>query len=141
VQPVDVRQVVVTASAPNALRGMHYHLRQSDLLYVTSGRAFVALLDLREHAAAPETFWLGNDETLLIPPGVAHGYATVESATMAYLLTKEADGTDEHGFRYDDAAAAIPWPVARPLLSSRDQNAGTLDRAIAHVRAAVGSPG
>ncbi|HYR93814.1 MAG TPA: dTDP-4-dehydrorhamnose 3,5-epimerase family protein [Methylomirabilota bacterium] len=131
---IDVRQVLVTVSLPNALRGMHYHLRQTDLVFVTSGRVSMALIDLRDDVAAKHQFVFGEGESLLIPPGVAHGYATERGATTCYLLTTEVDGSDEFGFRFDDPEAALAWPTATPTLSPRDRDAGALATALAHVR-------
>lgn len=141
VQPLEMRQALVTVSLPGALRGMHYHLRQEDLCYVSHGRVFMALVDLRSTDADAETFWLDSGASLLIPAGVAHGYATVEGATMTYLLTTEVDGSDEFGFRYDDPEARIAWPVATPTLSARDRGAGTLAAARAAVRGHGGASG
>jgi dTDP-4-dehydrorhamnose 3,5-epimerase len=138
VQPIEVRQVLVTSSNPGALRGMHYHLRQSDVCYVAAGRIFMALLDLRGDPLVKEELWLDDADSLLIPPGVAHGYAMETSATVCYLLTEEVDGSDEFGFRFDDPLAAIRWPVSGPTLSARDRDAGPLSAAIVHVRAHLG---
>jgi len=137
-QPIEVRQVLVTSSTAGALRGMHYHLRQSDLCYVASGNIFMALVDLRSDPPLKEELELGDSESILIPPGVAHGYTTEEGAIVCYLLTEEVDGSDEFGFRYDDRDAAIRWPVAAPRLSERDRDAGTLSAAAAAVRARLG---
>jgi dTDP-4-dehydrorhamnose 3,5-epimerase len=134
-QPIDVRQVLVTSSTGGALRGMHYHLRQSDLCYVVTGTVFMALVDLRSDQLVKDEVWLGDSESLLIPPGVAHGYATESGAIVCYLLTQEVDGSDEFGFRYDDRDAAIRWPIKAPTLSDRDREAGTLVAAVAAVRA------
>ena len=133
-QPIDLRQVLVTSSTAGALRGMHYHLRQSDLCYVTAGTVFMALLDLRSDPLVKDEFSLAESESVLIPPGVAHGYATTKGATVCYLLTEEVDGSDEFGFRYDDPGAAIGWPVSTPILSERDRDAGTLAAAVSAVR-------
>ncbi|TMF23620.1 MAG: dTDP-4-keto-6-deoxy-D-glucose epimerase, partial [Chloroflexi bacterium] len=86
VQPMEVRQVLVTASNPGALRGMHYHLRQADLCYVAAGRIFLALVDLRSTELTADELWLDGTGSVFIPPGVAHGYATTEGATVCYLL-------------------------------------------------------
>ncbi|HEV8468579.1 MAG TPA: dTDP-4-dehydrorhamnose 3,5-epimerase family protein [Candidatus Limnocylindria bacterium] len=134
-QPFDVRQVLVTSSNPGALRGMHFHLRQADLCFVPAGRIFLALLDLRSDDLIKEELWVDGADSILIPPGVAHGYATPDGATVCYLLTEEVDGSDEFGFRFDDPRAAIRWPVSAPTLSKRDQEAGSLAEAIAAVRA------
>jgi len=133
-QRIDPRQALVTSSTGGALRGMHVHLRQSDLAYVVAGRVFMALVDLRTDPLRTEEFWLDESESLLIPPGVAHGYATDRGATMLYLLTEEADGSDELGFRFDDPQIGVAWPVASPTLSERDRNAGSMRAAIAAVR-------
>lgn len=138
VQPVELLQVLVTSSNAGSLRGMHYHLLQSDIVYAASGRIFLALIDLRVETAPREELWLEQDETVRIPPGVAHGYATDAPAIVMYLLTSEADGSDEHGFRWDDPDAHIGWPVAKPTLSARDLNAGTFKDACARVRSELG---
>lgn len=138
-QPIEVHQALVTSSSGGALRGMHYHLRQSDICYVASGRVYLALMDLRVGKPATEQFWLDQDESVLIPPGVGHGYATEAGAVVIYLLTTEVDGSDEYGFRYDDPAADIRWPVSDPKLSARDRDARTLAEAQAHVRGELGA--
>jgi dTDP-4-dehydrorhamnose 3,5-epimerase len=137
-QPIDVRQVLVTSSNPGALRGMHFHLRQADLCFVAVGRIFMALVDLRSDELFKDELWLDGADSILIPPGVAHGYATTDGATLCYLLTEEVDGSDEFGFRFDDPSAAIRWPVSAPTLSTRDRKAGSLAEAVAAVRARLG---
>src|SRR5258707_2945447 len=136
-QPLDLRQLIVSTSGAGVLRGMHVHFVQSDLLHVVSGRVFMALLDLRVQPPIKEELWLGDAETLLIPPGVAHGYASPEAAVVLYLLDHESDGTDEHGFSWSDPDAAISWPVASPILSERDRRAGPLRSAITLARSSL----
>jgi dTDP-4-dehydrorhamnose 3,5-epimerase len=46
------------------------------------------------------------------------------------MVTNEYDGTDEHGFRWDDPLTAIEWPVVRPRLSPRDEAAPSLADAL-----------
>jgi dTDP-4-dehydrorhamnose 3,5-epimerase len=134
-QPFEVRQVLATTSNAGALRGMHYHLRQADLCYVPVGRVFMALVDLRAEPHAKEELRLSDGESVLIPPGVAHGYVAEVDATVCYLLSAEVDGADEFGFRFDDPAVGIRWPVAKPILSARDRDAGTFAAAVQDVRA------
>jgi len=134
-QPFAVRQVLATTSNAGALRGMHYHLRQADLCYVPVGRVFMALVDLRAGPHAKEELRLSDGESVLIPAGVAHGYVAEVDATVCYLLSAEVDGSDEFGFRFDDPAVGIRWPVAKPILSARDRAAGTFAAAVEDVRA------
>ena len=138
VQPFRPQQLIVSTSVAGTLRGMHVHFRQSDLLYVVGGRVFMALVDLRSEPHAKEELWLDADETLRIPPGVAHGYAATEAATVMYLLDHESDGSDEFGFSWADSDAAIAWPVREPILSDRDRSAGSLWSAVALARTRLG---
>lgn len=125
-------QANLSTSAAGVLRGLHYHLRQLDHWILLSGRAFVALVDVRPVLAGSgrpvvETRELGADETLTIPSGVAHGFLSLDPIEMLYLVTNEYDGSDELGVAWDDEALGIRWPAARtadgrPILSERDRS-------------------
>lgn len=139
-------QANLSSSAPGVLRGLHYHRRQLDYWVVGSGRAFVALVDIRpvaedRGAAVVETRELAADEWLVIPSGVAHGFLALEALDLIYLVTNEFDGSDELGFAWDDPAVAIPWPAVqatpdgRPILSDRDQSSPSLAELVASLRA------
>jgi dTDP-4-dehydrorhamnose 3,5-epimerase len=127
-------QANLSTSAPGVLRGLHLHRRQLDYWIVATGRAFVALVDVRPlldgtgPRALVETRELPADDWVVIPAGVAHGFLALERLEMLYLVTNEYDGSDELGFSWDDPAVGVPWPdVAttpdrRPILSARDQS-------------------
>ncbi len=135
--PDGIVQVNLSVSAPGVLRGLHVHRRQLDHWIVATGRAFVALVDLRATLAAGtstpvgasvpvETRTLQADETVTIPAGVAHGFLALEALELVYLVTNEYDGADELGFAWDDPLAGVPWPPVAgtsggaPILSDRD---------------------
>ena len=136
----------LSRSAKGVLRGLHYHRRQLDYWTVLSGRAFVALVDVRpviadRHAhAIVETRVLEAGENVVIPTGVAHGFLAIEPLGLLYLVTNEYDGTDELGFAWDDPAVAVPWPVVegtpdgKPILSGRDSSNPTLLELVASLR-------
>jgi dTDP-4-dehydrorhamnose 3,5-epimerase len=127
-------QANLSTSAPGVLRGLHYHRRQLDYWTVVSGRAVVALVDVRPVVADPrahalvEMRELGSCETVTIPAGVAHGFLALEPLQLLYLVTNEYDGSDELGFAWDDPAVGVPWPAIdntpdhRPILSERDRS-------------------
>ena len=131
-------QANISTSAPGVLRGLHYHRRQLDYWTVVSGRALVALIDVRPVLADPaaralvETRELAEGETVTIPTGVAHGFLALERLQLLYLVTNEYDGSDELGFAWDDPAVGVPWPRiaetpdGRPILSDRDRSNPTL---------------
>lgn len=135
-------QANLSSSATGVLRGLHLHRRQRDRWVVASGRAFVALVDVRPMlpldatATGPlvETRELRADDWVEIPIGVAHGFLALEPLDLVYLVTNEYDGSDELGFAWDDPTAAVPWPRVdatpdgHPILSDRDRtNPSLLD--------------
>jgi dTDP-4-dehydrorhamnose 3,5-epimerase len=137
-------QANLSTSAAGVLRGLHYHRRQLDHWIVASGRAVVALVDVRPAVggsgpAIVETRELIADGTVTIPTGVAHGFLALEPLELIYLVTNEYDGSDELGFAWDDPAVGVPWPACpttdgRPILSERDQSNPTLEDLLARLR-------
>ncbi len=114
-----------------AIVGLHYHLHQADYWYVPFGRARVVLHDLRTGGrtfGATQMITLGarDDGThdhrgVLIPPGVAHGFASLTDMTITYLVDSYYNAADELGVAWDDPAIAADWGVTDPVLSGRDQ--------------------
>jgi dTDP-4-dehydrorhamnose 3,5-epimerase len=143
---VPVVQVNLSTSATGVLRGLHLHQRQLDHWVVASGRALVALVDVRplldgRGVQAPvEVRELGPGGTVTIPSGVAHGFLALEPLDLVYLVTNEYDGSDELGFAWDDPAVGVPWPAnlptpdGRPILSPRDRTNPSLAELVARLR-------
>ena len=109
-----------------AVVGLHYHLHQSDYWYVLDGTARVVLHDLREGSptdGATQTLDLRGDvdRGLYIPPGVAHGFASLTDLTLWYLVDGYYNAEDENGVAWDDPAIGADWGVTDPILSKRDQ--------------------
>jgi dTDP-4-dehydrorhamnose 3,5-epimerase len=139
-------QANLSTSAAGVLRGLHYHRRQLDYWTVVSGRALVALVDVRPVAArtgarAPvETHELTADEWVVIPAGVAHGFLALEALDLLYLVTNEFDNSDELGFAWDDPEVGVPWPHVDatpdglPILSDRDRSNPSLAELVASLR-------
>jgi len=143
-------QVNQSTSAAGVLRGLHLHRRQLDYWVVASGRAFVALVDVRPllddsaTVASVETRELRPDEWVVIPEGVAHGFLALEPLELLYLVTNLYDGSDELGFAWDDPSVAVRWPVVeaapggRPIVSDRDASNPPLADLVARLRAERG---
>ena len=139
-------QANLSTSAAGVLRGLHYHRRQLDYWMVASGRALVALVDVRPVAGGAadrptvETHELRADEWVVIPAGVAHGFLALEPLELLYLVTNEFDASDELGFAWDDPAVGVPWPSiestpdGRPILSDRDRSNPSLAELVASLR-------
>ena len=139
-------QANLSTSAAGVLRGLHYHRRQLDYWIVATGRALVALVDVRPlldgsgDRALVETRELAADDWVVIPAGVAHGFLALEPLELLYLVTNEFDGSDELGFSWDDPAVGVPWPPVpgspdgRPILSDRDRSNPSLAELVASLR-------
>jgi dTDP-4-dehydrorhamnose 3,5-epimerase len=139
-------QANLSTSAAGVLRGLHYHRRQLDYWVVATGRAFVALVDVRPAAvgsgpAVVEARELAADDWVVIPVGVAHGFLALDPLELLYLVTNEFDGSDELGFAWDDPAVGVPWPRlavthdGQPILSDRDRSNPSLAELVARLRA------
>ncbi len=151
-------QANLSTSVAGVLRGLHLHRRQLDYWVVMSGRAFVALVDVRrllegsageageagvtgEAGGVVETRELRSDEWVVIPAGVAHGFLALEPLQLLYLVTNQYDGSDEFGFAWDDPAVGVPWPPVAgasldgPIVSDRDASNPALSDLVARLRA------
>lgn len=112
-------------SAKGVLRGLHYHLKQSDFWIVVEGVMLVALYDFRMGAPSEGRCWqreLTADDPvgLFIPPGILHGFLALEDAALIYLVDQAYDGDDERGVAWNDPGTGLVWPTENPILSDRD---------------------
>lgn len=118
-------------SARGVLRGMHYQLPnpQGKLVRVVAGRVFDVAVDMRK---ASPTFgkWVGvelsavNKRMLWVPPGMAHGFLTLEDGTdFLYKCTAPYMPANEHSLAWDDPEVGIEWPLdgIEPQLSAKDR--------------------
>ncbi|MBM3661617.1 MAG: dTDP-4-keto-6-deoxy-D-glucose epimerase [Actinobacteria bacterium] len=111
--------------------GLHYHLHQADYWYVPRGLARVVLHDLRVGCAtdgATLELDLGERDGapvehlgVYIPPGVAHGFASLTDMTITYLVDGYYNPADELGVAWDDPAIGADWGISDPTLSERDR--------------------
>lgn len=113
-------------SAAGVLRGVHAHFRHTDYLVVLEGAALIGLKDLRHGSSTrgcADLVELGGRElrSLVIPPGVAHGFYFPGPAAFVYGVTHYWEHEDELGCRWDDPALGIPWPFTTALISEKDQ--------------------
>ena len=112
--------------------GLHYHLHQADYWYVPFGHARVVLHDLRQGSptdGATQMIDLGEvdggdnrHQGIYIPPGVAHGFASLTDMAITYLVDGYYNPADELGVAWDDPEIGADWGLTDPILSARDQN-------------------
>ena len=64
-----------------------------------------------------------GNEMLLVPPGCAHGYITLEDRSdVAYWISAPYRPAAARGVRYDDPQLAIDWPLHPTVISARDRD-------------------
>jgi len=56
-----------------------------------------------------------------VPEGVAHGFMTLADDTeLLYLISAAHELRAQRGFRWNDPALGIRWPLAPVSISARD---------------------
>ena len=121
-------------SARGVLRGLHFQKTkpQGKLVRVVRGEVYDVAVDIRKGSA---TFgqWEGvilsedNKKQFWVPPGFAHGFVVVSTtADLEYKCTDYYDPSDEGSILWSDPDLNIPWPIANPVLSTKDQSAKRL---------------
>jgi dTDP-4-dehydrorhamnose 3,5-epimerase len=120
------------------VRGLHFqHLPHAETKVVTciSGRIFDVAVDLRRGSPS-FLHWFGtelsaqNQESLVIPPGFAHGYQSLSNdAEIIYLVTTAYSAKAEDGVNPFDPAVGIRWPDPIGEVSERDARRKMLDLA------------
>jgi dTDP-4-dehydrorhamnose 3,5-epimerase len=116
------------------VRGMHFQPGQVKLIRCVRGSIVDVIVDIRHGSPTFgewESFELSdaNHHQLLCPNGFAHGFCvTSDVADVVYKVTTYYDPAAESGFKFDDPAVGIEWPLADDELiaSARDQTAPTL---------------
>ena len=127
--PATFVQDNLSYSSQAVLRGLHYQLQpkaQGKLVAALTGRIFDVAVDIRRGSP---TFgqWVGqelSDESgclLYVPPGFAHGFCVLSSAAhVLYKVTAEYAPELDRGILWNDPQIGIAWPIADPVLSTKD---------------------
>ena len=123
--PKPIRQTNVSFSRKGTIRGLHYHERgQDDLFVCLQGRARVVALDRESGEAFSEDIGEGNFAAVYVPGNLAHGFEALTDVLMLYHVSEEYDAADpdEHGLPWDDPRVVDLWSTKSPILSERDLN-------------------
>ncbi len=121
--PKPIRQTNVSFSRQGTIRGLHYHERgQDDLFVCLQGRARVVALDRDSGETFSEDIGDGNFSAVYVPGNLAHGFEALTDVLMLYHVTEEYDAgdPDEHEWPWDDPRVVDLWSTRSPILSERD---------------------
>ena len=121
--PKQPRQTNVSFSRAGTIRGLHYHERgQDDLFICLQGRARVVALDRESGKTFTEEIGEGSFAAVYVPGHLAHGFEALTDVLMLYHVTEEYDASDpdEHQVPWDDPRVVELWSTRSPILSERD---------------------
>ena len=112
------------------LRGMHLQTEpftETKLVRCTQGTIWDAIVDLRLESPTYRKHFAvelsaHNRRMLYVPANFAHGFITLEDDTeIFYQMGEFYAPTHAVGYRYDDPAFGIQWPVPVAVISERDR--------------------
>ncbi len=131
IDPTVVQTSVSFNAVAGTLRGMHLQRDphgETKLVRCGAGRIFDVAVDVRAGSATYGR-WLGVEldaasyTALLLPPGVAHGFITLEDRSeVVYSMSASFAPEASAGFRWDDPDVGIEWPRAPAVMAQRDRD-------------------
>ncbi|HVA36710.1 MAG TPA: dTDP-4-dehydrorhamnose 3,5-epimerase [Candidatus Dormibacteraeota bacterium] len=129
-------QDTVSVSRRGVLRGLHCDPEMAKLVQVLHGAVYDVIVDMRPGSPTYRQ-WQSVElsdrfqQQLYVPPGFAHGFlALAEGTVFHYKFSMTWDPAREQGYRWDDPALGIVWPLesigGAPLVSPKDAAAPLL---------------
>jgi dTDP-4-dehydrorhamnose 3,5-epimerase len=113
------------------LRGLHLQVppyAEAKLVRCTRGSIVDVAVDVRPESPtygrhAMVSLTADNHRALFLPPYVAHGFQTlVDQTEVIYQVSGPHAPAGEQGFRWDDPAFGIDWPLPVSVISDKDAN-------------------
>lgn len=111
------------------VRGLHFQRPPHDetkIVRCARGGIFDVIVDLRSRSPS-YLRWQGfeltaeNRKALYVPKGFAHGFQTLaDNAEIVYQISEFYAPNWAGGYRYDDVAFGIAWPLRVTVISERD---------------------
>lgn len=120
----------LSKSQKGVVRGLHFQnppFSQGKLVQVIKGSVLDVAVDIRKES---ETYGqhfsiILNEENktqFYIPPGFAHGFATLEDDTIfSYKCTNLYNKDSEGAILWNDNDLGIDWKTENPIISEKDK--------------------
>jgi dTDP-4-dehydrorhamnose 3,5-epimerase len=111
------------------VRGMHWQQtpnEEAKLIRCVRGAIYDVVCDLRPSSVTYmqyRGFHLNQDDDYMIyvPAGCAHGFQTLtDDVEVLYAMSSPFVAQASAGFRFDDPAFAIEWPLAVSCIADKD---------------------
>lgn len=114
------------------LRGFHVQVQphvETKLIVCLRGAVFDVAVDLRAGSQTALKSWSfeihsSRPEAVVIPPGFAHAYLTLEdNCELLYFTDCEYAPQSERVIRWDDPDLNVAWPIVPRVVSEKDSRA------------------
>jgi dTDP-4-dehydrorhamnose 3,5-epimerase len=121
---------------PGTVRGMHFQFppsAEAKLVSCIRGAVWDVAVDIRRGSPTflhwhAEELSASNHRALLIPPGFAHGFQTLEpDSELLYLHSASYDPACEGAVNPRDPTLVISWPKEISSISEKDSNRPMLE--------------
>jgi len=129
----NVDEFYYSTSKKDVIRGMHFQLPPFEnykLIYVIRGSIEDVLIDLRKESSTYLNISKiclneSNKLAILIPPGVAHGFKSLENnTTLLYFSNKVFSAPHDSGIHFN--SIDYQWDVNNPIVSDKDKKLPSL---------------
>ncbi|CAN2170227.1 RfbC dTDP-4-dehydrorhamnose 3,5-epimerase and related enzymes [Candidatus Nanopelagicaceae bacterium] len=125
--PIELAECFISTSHKGVIRGMHLQIGSAAnyrLVQVLDGAVEDVVLDLRAGSSTYGEMIVtelseSNARTILIPPGVAHGFQALEPSRMLYLTSSTWEPKFDTGV--NPFSINHNWPLPVSHCSDRDQ--------------------
>lgn len=122
----ELAEEFYSVSDKDVVRGLHFQLpphEHAKAVYCAAGSVLDVLLDLRAGPGygrvASLTLDARQPTLLMLPPGIAHGFRSLESGSlMVYKTSSEHVPSHDAGVRWD--SIDFDWGIRQPVVSARD---------------------
>lgn len=129
-----IREVIISNSERNVIRGMHYQKRPDELIKLiscSSGSILDVFININKKSKNYGKY--GSIElsekdsiSLLIPPNYAHGYLVrSKTASVVYLQSGDYNPETEDGI--NPLGFGFNWGVKTPIISKKDLGLNNLN--------------
>jgi len=117
------------------VRGLHYQLpphAETKTVTCLKGSVFDVAVDIRSDSPTflkwhGQLLEEGSGLSLVIPPGFAHGFQTLENnCELLYMHSEFYSFEAEDGIHPSDPLLGIEWPIAINGMSERDDSLSTI---------------
>ncbi len=130
--PIDLVECNISYNEKRGtLRGMHFQATphaEAKLVRCVMGAVHDVALDLRPESPSYRKsigveLSADSGRAVFLPEGIAHGFQTLtDHSTLFYQMSSVYSTEAAAGVRWDDSAFGIEWPLADPVVSTRDQS-------------------